>query len=433
MTGLKLDSVSMGKASERSEPDIKLTWLHRRIEELGEALVGQQNAAKELSGKGEEIIRFASETSGTIFYDLVLESGRFRMVFGMREKLGFDPEEVDLNHAWWCDQIHPEDRQSVEAQFARAIETGTGCRLRYRIRRKDGSYVPVEDVMMISKGPSGLPKTMFGCITVDRRQAAEEEPANPRTGVEAASTGDEERNRYVRRLESANRELQDLTFVASNNLLDPLRKIRVFGEMAASKWVGSGEVPEYLSRMQKAALMMQDVLDGLRLYSQLDGRHIPFSKVNLGRAAREALAELGDRVRETGAEVEIGSLPTVEGDDRQIRLLFRNLIDNGLKFHAARRRPHIQIHADSDAEGGGLKGDSWKVLVKDNGIGFEKRQLDKIFSPFQRLHGKDEYDGIGLGLTICKKIVDRHGGSITAASAVGKGSTFVVTFPRRER
>jgi signal transduction histidine kinase len=435
MTGLKLDTGTVRKNSggkvgsgDRGE----LRWLHQRIEELGASLAGQQDEAREVSARTEKIVGLASMASGSVIYDLGLGNGRFRMLYGVREMLGFDPEEVDLTHSWWRDRIHPEDRQWMEARFAGAVEEGTGCRLRYRIRHKAGHYIRVEEVMQSYSGAPGLPGNAIGCVMeVCDRPAAEESTEAPARGAEVPQA--REWMLRAERLESVNRDLQDLTSTASRNLLDPLRKIRVFGEMIESKWSGSTEGREYLARMQKAALRMQAVLEGLQTYAQLDSRVVPFSEVDLGRTVREAVASLKERMDDTGAEVEVGELPRVHGDSLQIRLLFQNLIENGLKFHSEGRRPHVRIWADPAMGQAPCEAGTCRILVEDNGIGFEEGKQADLFNPFQRIHGKDEVEGAGMGLALCKKIMSRHGGGIAARSAVGRGSTFILTFPGRER
>jgi signal transduction histidine kinase len=434
-TGFKLDARGVekeaGKRSELGRPDVssELRWLYQRIEELGAAIAGQRPAC-EISNKREDIIRLASEASGTLFYDLDLESGRFRMIFGLREKLGFDPEEVDLTRDWWLDQVHPEDRQLVRTQYEKALAKG-GCRLSYRVRRKDGSYISVEDATRTSGSGSGPAKSMVGCI-VDAvgRDAAGEGHGIP---LRECNTEAEDRwKRHAQRLESINRDLQNFASMASHNLLDPLRKIRVFGEMMAAKWGESKEAPRYLARMQNAALRMQGLLEALQLYCRIDLGPISFSEVDLGVLVKEILSSHKERIMETAAEVEIGALPIVKGDTQQITILFQNLIGNGLKFHSEHKSPRIRIHVSPESECLPGEPDAFTIKVTDNGIGFEERYVERIFSPFHILHARDEYDGIGMGLAICRKIVERHGCRIFAKSTVGRGSTFTVTFPKEK-
>lgn len=436
ITGLKFDPAGAEKEAvkkselETSEVSSELRWLHQRIEELGAAISGQSTMG-EISNKREDIIRLASETSGTLFYDLDMESGRFRMMFGLKEKLGFEPEEIDLTREWWLEQVHPEDRALVKAEHERGLAAG-GCRVSYRIRRKDGNYISVEDATRTCGAGSGRAKSMVGCIVdVARRNPAKE--VHGMLPLRECNTEAEERwKRQAQRLESINRDLQNFASIASHNLLDPLRKIRVFGEMMAAKWGESKDAPHYLSRMQNAALRMQGLLDALQLYCRIDSGEIFFSEVDLGELVKEILSSHKELIRKIGAEVELGGLPIVKADAQQVAILFQNLIGNALKFHSKYESPRIKIHAHPDMECHLGEAEVFTIQVEDNGIGFEERYIERIFSPFQILHGRDEYDGIGMGLAICKKIVERHGGCIIAKSAVGKGSAFTVTFPREK-
>jgi signal transduction histidine kinase len=173
---------------------------------------------------------------------------------------------------------------------------------------------------------------------------------------------------------------------------------------------------------------MQVLLDSLLVYSRVITRGKSFGKVNLAEAIQAAISDLEIRIRETGASVEIGDLPAfIEGDDSQVAQLFENLIANALKFHRVGEPPKIRIYS-GPPKSEGTPGEV-EIYVEDNGIGFEEKYLDRIFLPFQRLHGRSEYEGVGMGLAICRKIVERHGGTITAVSTPGKGSTFIVRLP----
>jgi signal transduction histidine kinase len=158
----------------------------------------------------------------------------------------------------------------------------------------------------------------------------------------------------------------------------------------------------------------------------------PFSDVNLNEAAREALSNLEIRIKETKGHVEVDGLPYLMADRSQIVQLFQNLIGNGLKFHKEGDPPHVKVYARPGRGAKPGKGDFWEITVEDNGIGFDEAKVDRIFEPFQRLHGRSSpYSGTGMGLAICRKIVERHGGTITAKSKPGKGAAFVITFPRK--
>jgi light-regulated signal transduction histidine kinase (bacteriophytochrome) len=153
-----------------------------------------------------------------------------------------------------------------------------------------------------------------------------------------------------------------------------------------------------------------------------------FSQVNLAEAARSAVSNLEIRLKETGGRVEIADLPTLEGDPAQIVQLFQNLFSNSLKFRRKAEIPLVRVHSrfleDRKNDAGEVE-----IYVEDNGVGFDEKYLDKIFVPFQRLHGREEYEGVGMGLAICRKIAERHGGTINAKSTPGKGSTFIMRLP----
>jgi light-regulated signal transduction histidine kinase (bacteriophytochrome) len=236
---------------------------------------------------------------------------------------------------------------------------------------------------------------------------------------------------YAAKLERLNKELQSFAFIASHDLQEPLRKIQTFGSMIESR---SGHLlPEksrdFLARMQKAAKMMQDRLTSLLVYSRLTTKAEPFKETDLNRSVKAALSNLAPLIQDKKGKVEVGELPCLEADRSQMIQLFQNLIGNALKFQGNKRPPLIKIYARTVE--GAKEVEAYRIFVEDNGIGFDEKYLDKVFAPFQRLNGRSEYEGVGMGLAICRKIVERHGGEITAQSEPGKGSTFVVTLPAR--
>ena len=225
-------------------------------------------------------------------------------------------------------------------------------------------------------------------------------------------------------LERKNRELQDFAFIASHDLSEPLRKIQTFGELLKAKSENrlSEQERDYVSRMTGAASRMQELLDALLRYSRIETKGSDHVPVKLDDIVRTVTSDLEVSLRKTGVNVEIGSLPSINGDPYQWRQVFQNLIANAVKYHRSEVKPGIRISCEQN-------GDGCLILVEDNGIGFDEKYLDKIFQPFQRLHGRNEYPGTGIGLAICRKVVERHGGTITAKSTPGKGSTFIVTLP----
>lgn len=226
-------------------------------------------------------------------------------------------------------------------------------------------------------------------------------------------------------LQRSNRELQDFAYVASHDLQEPLRKIQAFGDRLKAKCAAAltKDGADYLERMQNAASRMQTLINDLLAFSRITTKAQPFVAVDLAQIAREVLSDLEVRIEQTGGRIEVGELPTLEADPLQMRQLLQNLIGNALKFRREYAKPIVAINAHTNGD------DCCRLTVEDNGIGFDMKYLDRVFGMFQRLHGRDEYEGTGVGLAICRKIAERHGGSITAESSPGKGATFIVTLP----
>ena len=238
-------------------------------------------------------------------------------------------------------------------------------------------------------------------------------------------------------LERSNRELQDFAFVASHDLQEPLRKIQAFGDrlrkVQAPKFDDQGR--DYLDRMHNAAGRMHTLINDLLTFSRVTTKAQPFAPTDLNKIAADVVSDLEARIEETDAKVDVEDLPAIEADELQMRQLFQNLIANGLKFRRPDVRPEVTVSAEATAgkaaenDTDAAEAEMVKIYVKDNGIGFDEKYLDRIFTPFQRLHGRNEYEGTGIGLAVCRKIVERHGGMLTARSAPGEGSTFIATLP----
>lgn len=251
-------------------------------------------------------------------------------------------------------------------------------------------------------------------------------------------------------LARSNAELEQFAFVASHDLQEPLRKILAFGDRLKAKCarVNLEEGQDYLERMQNAAARMQRLINDLLTFSRVISRPQQFVPVDLGTVTREVLGDLEMRIEKGRAQVEVDGMPTIEADPTQMRQLLQNLIGNALKFQPAGGTPRIRIEASvfrrpsvtgqtasiqrRSKEENSVGEEFCELRVKDNGIGFEEKYLDRIFAVFQRLHGRQEYEGTGVGLAVCRRIVDRHGGTITARSKPGEGATFLVTLPVRQ-
>jgi PAS domain S-box-containing protein len=243
----------------------------------------------------------------------------------------------------------------------------------------------------------------------------------------------EELNLLNAELERSNQELQEFAYVASHDLQEPLRKIQAFGNLLQEEYAPElGDGTEYIDRMRNAATRMRVLIDDLLTFSRVATKTLPFAPVNLATIAQDVIDDLDTRLQETHGKVEIEPLPTIDADPRQMYQILQNLIGNALKFHRLDVIPIIKVSArlqDSPSMDEGLTRQQCVLTVEDNGIGFDEKYLDKIFTVFQRLHGRNEYAGTGIGLAVVRKIVERHGGHVTATSKLGTGSTFIVTLP----
>ena len=229
---------------------------------------------------------------------------------------------------------------------------------------------------------------------------------------------------YAGRLERLNQELQDFAFVASHDLQEPLRKIQTFGDRLK---IGCGDTlgeqgGDFLDRMIKSANRMSQLLKSLLAYSLVAKQADELEPADLAAVVRDAVSDLELAIEKAAGRVEIGELPVIEADPIQMRRLFQNLIGNSLKYCKECEKPVVRVFART-------VGETCQIHVEDNGMGFDEIYLDRIFRPFQRLHPKSAYEGTGMGLAICRKIVEHHLGSINARSTPGGGSTFIVTLP----
>jgi signal transduction histidine kinase len=232
---------------------------------------------------------------------------------------------------------------------------------------------------------------------------------------------------HAAKLERLNEELQDFVFVASHDLQEPLRKIQTFCDMAQQRCASAldSAAREYLDRVISSAGRMRQLLHDLLQFSRVAARPERFKEIDLTKVVREAAGLFEEILIKSGALVDIESMPHIEADEAQMSRLFQNLIENGLKYRGDQNL-RIKIFAKHDDHG------LCEILVQDNGIGFEQQFAERVFKPFQRLHGRKEYQGTGMGLAICRKIVEGHGGSIRAESEPGKGSTFIIRLPVKQ-
>jgi signal transduction histidine kinase len=261
----------------------------------------------------------------------------------------------------------------------------------------------------------------FALLLLMRFLRNSEQLADANVQLEEANVALERR---AQQLSRSNAELEQFASIASHDLKEPLRKVQTFTEELASKEQSrlSDEGRDFLQRTSAAGKRMQALIDDLLRFSRVATQGRPFEQVDLHAVADQAVSDLEAVIAQAGGSVEIGDLPTVAADPLQMRQLIQNLISNGIKFHREGVPPAVRVS-------GRIRGRFAEIEVSDNGIGFEPQYKARIFRVFERLHGRAAYPGTGIGLALCRKIVDRHGGTITADSTPGEGSMFTVTLP----
>jgi PAS domain S-box-containing protein len=275
------------------------------------------------------------------------------------------------------------------------------------LRHSDGHGIEVS----LSISPVGEDDAQEGAVVIAR-------------DIRARKRGEEELRSAMTRLEQSNRELEDFAYVASHDLQEPLRKIQAFGDLLKSKHAAAldAQARDYIERMQSAANRMQVLINDLLSFSRVTTKAQPFVRVDLGQVASEVVRDLELRIHQSGGRIEVGPMPVIDADPTQMRQLLQNLAGNALKFHNPDVPPVVQIHGE-------VVNGRCQITVADNGIGFEEKHADRIFTMFERLHARAKYEGTGIGLAICRKIAERHGGEIRAHGRPGEGATFVVTLP----
>ena len=227
------------------------------------------------------------------------------------------------------------------------------------------------------------------------------------------------------RLERSNADLEQFAYVASHDLQEPLRMVGNFTQLLQKRYEGQldEKADSYINYAVDGVKRMQQLLTELLSYSRVGSQGAPLAPTDSEKACRNVVQNLRKLIDETGAQIDIGPLPEVQGDYTQLCQVFQNLIGNAIKFQASGQTPHIEIKA-------GENSGEWSFTITDNGIGMDPQYHEKIFVMFQRLHTRDAYPGTGVGLAICKKIVIRHGGRIWVDSAQGAGSTFGFTLAK---
>lgn len=321
--------------------------------------------------------------------------------------------------------VHPNDRERFQAALKASMEEGKEFNVERQAVWPDGSLHWIESLGRYLLDDDGSPLGLRGVVMdIEERKRLEELLVDRNTVLEACV---DERTAQLRRtneaLERSNLQLQEFAFVAAHDLQSPLRSIAGFAQLLKKEYDGRFDLQadEWLNHLVRSAHRMRDIIHDILAYSRLESQGGAFGRTDFNEVFDAVKVALEEPIREAGALVTRTDLPTVRGDRSQLAQLLQNLVDNAIKYHGE-EAPKVHVSAKRE-------GQEWVISVRDNGIGIAEKHQDTIFEIFRRLHGQDKYPGTGIGLAICRRVVQRHGGRIWTESEPGVGSTFNFTLP----
>ncbi|HEX6334220.1 MAG TPA: chemotaxis protein CheB [Flavisolibacter sp.] len=334
----------------------------------------------------------------------------------------------------WNDVVHPDDQQRAWKVWNHSLKTGEPYEIEYRFRRYDGEYRWFLGRALPLRDDHGRITKWFGTCTDIHDQKLMNDILEKKVRERT-----QELQRINSELESSNNELLQFASVASHDLKEPLRKIHMFSNLIRERYQDtlSGDADSYLDRIVKASARMTKLINDLLTFTRLSVNS-SYENTDLNVIVDEVMSDLELAINEKNAVIEIGDLPEAEIITGQMRQVFQNIISNALKFTRPGVRPHIKITSslvsscDTEARPSPA-GKFCRIEVEDNGIGFDNQYSKKIFTIFQRLHGREQYDGTGIGLAITKKIIEKHNGVITASSRENQGSRFTIVLPLQQQ
>ena len=326
---------------------------------------------------------------------------------------GLTPDVFEPTYENYIQHVHPEDRDSVDAVVRRAMTQRSSYEVNHRVLQADETVRYVHSIGEVILDESGEPAALQGTAQDVTEQRKAEQAME----------------RYADDLEERNAELEQFAYVASHDLQEPLRMVSSFLQLLQRRYADELDetADEYIAYAVDGAKRMQVLIRDLLAYSRVGTRGKPFKPVDMNRTLEVVLTDLGPALEEEGADVQAEDLPTVSADETQMRQLLQNLVANAVKFRDD-EPPVVRVSAERVRQG---DDPAWRFAVADNGIGIDAQYEDRVFQIFQRLHTRDEYEGTGIGLAMCKKIVERHGGRIWFESEPGEGTTFFFTVPIR--
>ena len=365
--------------------------------------------------QSEEKFRNVLDNSLDMIYSLNLQTGKYEYMSPASKKiLGYSPEEfLALDSDELISLVHPDDAEEMNQNIVNLLTHGENRTLstEYRIKHKESDYRWVSDNRSVVYDDGNMPVAIVGSLR----------------DVTGHKQAEEKLKQIMAELARSNTELERFAYVASHDLQEPLRMVASYTQLLARRYKGKldSDADEFIGYAVDGATRMQQLINALLDYSRVGTRGKSSEPTDCEDVLSHAVANLKAAIKETDAVVEHDPLPTVVADATQMVQLFQNLIGNAIKFHSE-KKPTVHVGAERN-------GTECIFSVRDNGIGIDPQYFDRIFVIFQRLHGRGEYPGTGIGLAICKKIIERHKGRIWVESQPGKGATFYFTIPiRRE-
>ncbi len=382
---------------------------------------------KEIESKEDVVLDILRDAEKTVQFGTFIWYNTNQQVEwseGLYVLLGYSPEQAHQSPATfdkYMDHVHPDDLERVLENIPNSIESQEPNEIEYRLITLSGREKYIQSRSIYHPGDATRSAKITGCI-VDI------------TSIKQV------RNQLMEKVEELNRsngDLEQFAYVASHDLQEPLRKIVSFGERLEKRGKDTldAEMGMYLDRILNATRRMQSMISNLLEFSRLTRTQQGFEKTDLNSIARGVLSDLELLIRQKDAVIEFNELPTIETIPSQMAQLFQNLLSNSLKFTNDEVQPIITVMADeldpSEQLNYGLPSSRAYVRLtfRDNGIGFDDDDASRIFTIFQRLRGRSEYEGAGIGLSVCKKVVENHGGIIMASGQPGVGSTFTIILP----